>query len=290
MDITIKQLEHRYGVGTPFERTALKNVNLTVQSGTFLALIGHTGSGKSSLIQHMNGLLKPTAGSVSVGDFTIHAGEKNKHLKALRKKVGMVFQYPEHQLFDETVEKDICFGPMNFGLSERAAKQKAREVSDLVGLSGHLLPKSPFDLSGGQMRRVAIAGVLAMEPEVLILDEPTAGLDPRGQREIMGMFHRLHREKGLTTILVTHSMEDVAAYADEVVIMNRGTVYFKGTPKQVFAEPGRLQNIGLDIPETTRFIMRLEKAFGVSLPKDRFSVEGVAELVERLVQKGAGTR
>lgn len=290
MDITITQLEHRYGIGTPFEHTALQNVNLTITSGTFLALIGHTGSGKSSLIQHMNGLLKPTSGSITVGEVTIRAGEKAKHLRALRSKVGMVFQYPEHQLFEETVEKDICFGPMNFGVTEQRAKGKAREVLKMVGLNESLLPTSPFNLSGGQMRRVAIAGVLAMEPEVLILDEPTAGLDPRGRHEMMDVFARLHREKQLTTILVTHSMEDVAAYADEVVMMNNGTVQFQGTPQEVFARAEELQNIGLDVPETVRFIQRLEKAFDVTLPKDRFTVQDVAELIKPLVQKEADVR
>jgi energy-coupling factor transport system ATP-binding protein len=284
MDITIEQLGHRYGAGTPFEHTALTDVNLRVPSGTYLALIGHTGSGKSTLIQHINGLLKPSAGSITVGDVTIRAGEKTKQLKALRKNVGMVFQYPEHQLFEETVEKDICYGPMNFGMTEEDAKRKAREVIGMVGLSEGFLSKSPFDLSGGQMRRVAIAGVLAMEPGVLILDEPTAGLDPRGQREMMEMFYRLHREKGLTTILVSHSMEDVASYADRVVAMKGGTVYLEGTPQEIFSQPERLQQIGLDVPETIRFTQKLEKKFGQTLPKDRFSVDGVADLVKQLVK------
>lgn len=286
MDITIKQLEHRYGVGTPFEHTALKDVNLSVASGTFLALIGHTGSGKSTLIQHFNGLLKPTAGTITIGGRTIRSDEKAKHLKPLRKKVGMVFQYPEHQLFEETVEKDICFGPMNFGTSIGSAKRKTKEVLAMVGLDERLLSVSPFDLSGGQMRRAAIAGVLAMEPEVLILDEPTAGLDPRGQREIMDMFYRLHHEKQLTTFLVTHSMEDVAAYADKIVVMNKGTVYLEGTPEELFADPERLQAVDLDIPETIRFIMRLEKTFGVKLPKGCFSVDDAAALVKEVMQKG----
>lgn len=288
MDITIRQLEHRYGVGTPFEATALSDVNLFVASGTYLALIGHTGSGKSTLVQHLNGLLKPTAGSITVGNRTIRADEKAKHLKPLRKQIGMVFQYPEHQLFEETVEKDICFGPMNFGTRERAAKQKAKEVLAMVGLDEHLLGVSPFDLSGGQMRRVAIAGVLAMEPEVLVLDEPTAGLDPRGQREMMEMFSRLHHEEKLTTLLVTHNMEDVAAYADEVLVMNEGTPYMKGSPKELFADPQKLQEVGLDVPETVHFIMRLEERFGLSLPKDRFSVDSVAALVKDLIQKERG--
>jgi energy-coupling factor transport system ATP-binding protein len=290
MDITIKQLEHRYGVGTPFERTALSGVNLSVTSGTFLALIGHTGSGKSTLIQHLNGLLKPSSGSVTVGEKTIRANEKAKHLKPLRKKVGMVFQYPEHQLFEETVEKDICFGPINFGVPEKRAKRKAREILPLVGLDETLLQKSPFDLSGGQMRRVAIAGVLAIEPEVLVLDEPTAGLDPRGQREVMEMFYRLHKEKGLTTIFVTHSMENAAAYADEIVIMENGSIHMKGSPKEIFAAPDKLKAVGLDVPETVQFIARLEAKFGLTLPKDKFSSDEVAELAYGLLEKGARAR
>lgn len=286
MDIAIRQLAHRYGVGTPFEHLALKDIDLTIPSGTFVALIGHTGSGKSTLIQHMNGLLKPTSGSITVGDRTIHAGEKAKHLKALRQKVGMVFQYPEHQLFEETVEKDICFGPMNFGATEEAARQKARTAAAMVGLNEELLTKSPFDLSGGQMRRVAIAGVLAMEPEALILDEPTAGLDPRGQHEMMEMFLRLHREKGLTTVLVSHSMEDVARYADEVIVMKDGTVFLKGTPSEVFSQPDRLQEIGLDVPETVRFIQLLEKKFGIALPKDIFTLEAATDVVKELIGEG----
>lgn len=285
MDITIKHLEHRYGVGTPFEATALRDVNLFVASGTFLAVIGHTGSGKSTLVQHMNGLLKPTAGSITMGGRTLRAGEKAKHLKPLRQQVGMVFQYPEHQLFEETVEKDLCFGPMNFGSSERVAKQMAREMLAMVGLDENLLGVSPFDLSGGQKRRVAIAGVLAMEPQVLILDEPTAGLDPRGQREIMEMFLRLHREKQLTTLLVTHNMEDVAAYADDVLVMNKGTPYLRKSPQALFSSPEPLQEVGLDIPRTIRFVLRLEEKFGVSLPKDRFDIDGVSALVRDLLGK-----
>jgi energy-coupling factor transport system ATP-binding protein len=228
MDIIFKEVEHRYQVNTPFERIALHDLNLNIQSGTFLAVIGHTGSGKSTIIQHLNALLKPTAGEIQIGERTIKANRKEKNLKAIRQQVGVVFQFPEHQLFEETVEKDIAFGPMNYGVSEEEAKQKARELIKLVGLPEDILTRSPFDLSGGQMRRVAIAGILAMNPNVLILDEPTAGLDPRGRQEIMNMIYRLHKEKGLTTILVTHSMEDAAMYADELIVMNKGTVAMKG--------------------------------------------------------------
>jgi energy-coupling factor transport system ATP-binding protein len=285
MDIKLLNLEHRYMPNTPFERIALQDINLTISSGAFLALIGHTGSGKSTLIQHLNGLLKPTAGSITVGDTIITAKKKPKALKQLRKRVGIVFQYPEHQLFEETVEKDICFGPMNFGISEEAAKKRAKEALQMVGLPTEVLQKSPFDLSGGQMRRVAIAGVLAMDPQVLILDEPTAGLDPRGRVEIMELFAKLHKEKGLTTILVTHSMEDAAKYADRLVVMEKGTVYMEGTPKEVFAEPERIRALGLDVPETVQFALEIEKKFGLKVSRTAYTIEALSEEIALLFHK-----
>lgn len=230
MRITLDDVEYRYQVNTPFEHLALHDVNISMEPGTYTAIIGHTGSGKSTLLQHLNALLKPTKGRVFIGDRTIEAGRKEKALRPIRQKVGIVFQFPEHQLFDETVEKDICFGPMNFGVSEIDAKKLARKAIAQVGLNEEVLEKSPFDLSGGQMRRVAIAGVLAMEPEVLVLDEPTAGLDPRGRKEIMDMFYDLHKARGISTILVTHSMEDAAKYADDIIIMHKGTVFKKEPP------------------------------------------------------------
>lgn len=288
MEINIKNLEHRYMPDSPFERLALSEVNLAIPSGTYVAVIGHTGSGKSTLIQHLNGLLKPTKGEITIGERTIRADEKAKNLKSLRKKVGIVFQYPEHQLFEETVERDICFGPMNFGMSEEIAKQKARELLPLVGLSEDVLEKSPFDLSGGQMRRVAIAGVLAMEPEVLILDEPTAGLDPRGQTEMMDMFYTLHQEKQLTTILVTHSMEDAARYADEIVVMDQGKVYMQGKPDEIFSKPEAIRSVGLDVPETVEFLMKLEEKFGVKLPRNAYTLDALTdEIVALLEQRGS---
>lgn len=288
MEINIKNLEHRYMPDSPFERLALSEVNLAIPSGTYVAVIGHTGSGKSTLIQHLNGLLKPTKGEITIGERTIRADEKAKNLKSLRKKVGIVFQYPEHQLFEETVERDICFGPMNFGMSEEIAKQKARELLPLVGLSEDVLEKSPFDLSGGQMRRVAIAGVLAMEPEVLILDEPTAGLDPRGQTEMMDMFHALHKEKQLTTILVTHSMEDAARYADEIVVMDQGKVYMQGKPDEIFSKPEAIRSVGLDVPETVEFLIKLEEKFGVKLPRNAYTLDALTdEIVALLEQRGS---
>lgn len=286
MDIIFKEVEHRYQVNTPFERIALHDLNLNIQSGTFLAVIGHTGSGKSTIIQHLNALLKPTAGEIQIGERTIKANRKEKNLKAIRQQVGVVFQFPEHQLFEETVEKDIAFGPMNYGVSEEEAKQKARELIKLVGLPEDILTRSPFDLSGGQMRRVAIAGILAMNPNVLILDEPTAGLDPRGRQEIMNMIYRLHKEKGLTTILVTHSMEDAAMYADELIVMNKGTVAMKGSPREVFGQHTQLKEYGLDVPESLRFMLKLQEKFQLEASDTVITFSEVVEKVQRLMQQG----
>ncbi|MED2974298.1 energy-coupling factor ABC transporter ATP-binding protein [Fictibacillus sp. B-59209] len=279
MDIKINNLTHRYKPGTPFERLALKDVNLSIPSGSFLAVIGHTGSGKSTLIQHLNGLLKPSEGTIQVGDLTIAANEKKKQLKALRKRVGIVFQYPEHQLFDETVEKDVMFGPMNFGQSEEAARKTAREMVKLVGLPDEVLQKSPFDLSGGQMRRVAIAGVLAMQPEVLILDEPTAGLDPKGRKEIMDLFRALHDQRKTTTILVTHSMEDAAYYADHIVVMDKGSTYLEGTPAEIFDKRDELQAVGLDVPETVQFLLKWQELTKNPMKLSSFTIEETAKAI-----------
>ncbi|MDC0706100.1 MULTISPECIES: energy-coupling factor ABC transporter ATP-binding protein [Priestia] len=286
MDIIFKEVEHRYQVNTPFERIALHDLNLNIQSGTFLAVIGHTGSGKSTIIQHLNALLKPTAGEIQIGERTIKANRKEKNLKAIRQQVGVVFQFPEHQLFEETVEKDIAFGPMNYGVSEEEAKQKARELIKLVGLPEDILSRSPFDLSGGQMRRVAIAGILAMNPNVLILDEPTAGLDPRGRQEIMNMIYRLHKEKGLTTILVTHSMEDAAMYADELIVMNKGTIAMKGSPREVFGQHTQLKEYGLDVPESLRFMLKLQEKFQLEASDTVITFSEVVEKVQHLMQQG----
>ena len=285
MDITVKELEHSYNRGTPFERNALKDINLSIPSGTFQTIIGHTGSGKSTLIQHLNGLLKPTAGSIQIGDFLIRAGEKEKRLKALRKHVGIVFQYPEHQLFEETIEKDIIFGPLNFGVPIEEAKQRAAKLIQQVGLDESYLERSPFDLSGGQMRRVAIAGVLAMKPSILILDEPTAGLDPRGRREIMGLFNRLHQEEGLTTILVTHSMEDAARYSDNIVIMEKGGIALQGNAEHIFADSDALKALSLDVPETVQFIHRLEERFDRTLPQSVFTLDAAVDAALTILQK-----
>ncbi|ATO43022.1 energy-coupling factor ABC transporter ATP-binding protein [Loigolactobacillus coryniformis] len=259
MGITFQDVAYTYQAGTPFESQALHDINLTIADQSFTAIIGHTGSGKSTLVQHLNALLKPTSGTVTIGDRQITPETNNKNLKPLRQKVGMVFQFPENQLFEETVAKDIAFGPMNFGMSATDAAKKAAEMLDLVGLPAELLERSPFDLSGGQMRRVAIAGVLAMAPEVLILDEPTAGLDPAGRREIMGMVTRLHEQQKLTVVLITHHMEDVANYADHVIVMEHGTVAKVGQPSEIFQDVEWLQKRQLGVPETTEFAARLQK-------------------------------
>lgn len=285
MQITFQQVEYRYSFNTPFEKLALQDINLSIPTGQFLAVIGHTGSGKSTLLQHLNGLLKPTEGLVQVGEHQIKAKEKAKNLKPVRQKVGIVFQFPEHQLFEETVLKDICYGPMNFGVSEEEAIQRAKDLILKVGLSHDVLQKSPFDLSGGQMRRVAIAGVLAMDPDVIVLDEPTAGLDPRGQREIMDMFYALHKEKGLTTILVTHSMEDAAHYAEEIVIMQKGLLKRKGTPAEIFSQTDELFEMGLDVPDVVRFQYRFEKKTGKKLPKTCLTIDELASAI-RAIQDG----
>lgn len=269
MDITFEKVGYSYSAGTPFESRALYDVNLNIPDGSYTALIGHTGSGKSTVTQHLNALLKPTEGSVTIGDRVITNKSNNKNLKDLRKKVGIVFQFPESQLFEETIAKDIAFGPMNFGVSEADAMVIVRRVLPLVGLDETFMERSPFDLSGGQMRRVAIAGVLAMEPEVLVLDEPTAGLDPAGRREIMNMFYQLHLEKGLTIVLVTHQMNDVATYADHVVILEKGTVVKMGNPAEIFRDAEWLQEKQLGLPDALAFLDRLSKKTGVDFGGER---------------------
>lgn len=262
MDISLQQVGYLYGKDTPFEKRALQGVNATIRSGSYSAIIGHTGSGKSTLLMHLNGLLKPSEGIVKIGDTTITAGTKAKGLKDVRRHVGIVFQFPEHQLFEETVEKDIMFGPMNFGVPEEEARRRAHQLIELLGLPPEVAQQSPFDLSGGQMRRVAIAGVLAFKPSVLVLDEPTAGLDPRGRLEIMELFNRLHVEEKLTTILVTHSMEDAARYADNIIVMHNGSSVMSGTPQEVFADEKKLTSFRLGLPRSVKFQRDIEKLIG----------------------------
>jgi energy-coupling factor transport system ATP-binding protein len=289
MDISLKNVEYRYQADSPFERLAISDVSIDVPSGTYLAVIGHTGSGKSTVLQHLNALLKPTKGSVVIGSREIKAGRKEKNLKGVREKVGIVFQFPEHQLFEETVEKDIMFGPMNFGVTEQEAKARAKAAIKLVGLPEEILEKSPFDLSGGQMRRVAIAGVLAMEPEVIVLDEPTAGLDPRGRKEIMDLFFSLHKKRNLSTVLVTHSMEDAARYADDIVVMHQGKVFTKGSPEQIFSNPKSLMELGLDVPEVVGLQLKIEEVFGTKFNKISMSEDELAETVAAFL-KGGGAK
>jgi energy-coupling factor transport system ATP-binding protein len=281
MDILFEQVSHVYQQNTPFEFKALDHVSFHIPSGSFIAIVGHTGSGKSTLIQHLNGLLKPTSGRIRIGDYTITPDAKLKDIMKIREKVGIVFQYPEHQLFEETVEKDILFGPKNFHIPEETIKKRLPEVLAAVQLPESILTRSPFDLSGGQMRRVAIAGVLIMDPEVLILDEPTAGLDPRGQQEIMNMFYRLHKEKNQTTILVTHSMEHALEYADYCLIMDHGQIYMEGNPMEVFQQEEALHRVHLDIPEVMQFINQFNKVFPTSIKYSGQTIQELAQMIAK---------
>lgn len=286
MDILLQEVGYSYAQNTPFEKRALHSVNLHIPSGSYTAIIGHTGSGKSTVLQHLNALLTPTEGSIIIGDRKIEAGTKAKNLREIRRQVGIVFQFPEQQLFDETVLKDIMFGPLNFGVPEEEASRRAHELVELLGLPADVLDKSPFDLSGGQMRRVAIAGVLAMEPSVLVLDEPTAGLDPRGRREIMDLFHRLHVEKGLTTVLVTHSMEDAARYADQVAIMHSGKCVATGEPKDIFANKEQLLDYRLEPPRTVRLQRQFEEKTGLQLAGISLTEEALAKNIALALGEG----
>ena len=288
MDICFKQVGFAYQAGTPFEMRALHDISFSIEDGSYVAIIGHTGSGKSTILQHLNALLKPTEGVVELGEKTIDSTTGNKDLKPLRKKVGIVFQFPEAQLFEETVEKDIAFGPKNFGVSEEEALKIAAEVVKTVGLPEDVLKKSPFDLSGGQMRRVAIAGVLAMKPEVLVLDEPTAGLDPKGRFEMMEMFYKLHKEQNLTIVLVTHQMNDVSDYADHVIVIEAGTVVKEGAPKEVFEDASWLLEKQLGVPTTLAFVEKL-KSKGWNTTKMPLTLEELADAIleERGVNEDA---
>ena len=278
MDIRFKQVGFAYQAGTPFEMKALHDVTFSVKDGSYVAIIGHTGSGKSTILQHLNALLKPTEGLVELGDKTIDSTTGNKDLKPLRKKVGIVFQFPEAQLFEETVEKDIAFGPKNFGVSEEEALKIAAEVVKTVGLPEEVLKKSPFDLSGGQMRRVAIAGVLAMKPEVLVLDEPTAGLDPKGRLEMMEMFYKLNKEQNMTIVLVTHQMNDVSDYADHVIVIESGNVVKEGSPKEVFSDASWLLEKQLGVPTTLAFVEKLKEK-GWSTDKMPLTLDELANAI-----------
>lgn len=270
MSIVLKNVNHIYSPKTAYEKQALKDINLTIQDGEFIGLIGHTGSGKSTLIQHFNGLMKATSGHIVVDDQDIYA--ENYSMKELRSKIGLVFQYPEHQLFETTVLEDVKFGPKNLGLDSLEIDMRSFAAIKQVGIGDELLDASPFELSGGQKRRVAIAGVLAMEPKVLILDEPTAGLDPKGRDEILGQIAKLHKERKITVILVSHSMEDVAEYVDRIIVMNKGQVAMDGTPDHVFAKYKELEAMGLAAPQVT-YVMNGLKEHGIDVDTSATTVE-----------------
>ena len=278
MGISLENVSYTYQSGTPFERRALFDMTVTIKDGSYTAFIGHTGSGKSTIMQLLNGLYLPTSGQVKVDDTIINSQSKNKEIKPIRKKVGLVFQFPESQLFAETVLEDIAFGPQNFGVSKEEAEQRALESLRLVGLSDELRDQNPFDLSGGQMRRVAIAGILAMQPDILVLDEPTAGLDPQGRKELMSLFKQLHLS-GITIVLVTHLMDDVADYATAVNVMEKGRLGLSGTPKDVFQKVAFLKEKQLGVPKITEFALQLQEK-GYSFESLPITIE---EFVEVLV-------
>jgi energy-coupling factor transport system ATP-binding protein len=282
--IKAENVNYIYQQGMPFERQALYDVNIEIDDGSLVALIGHTGSGKSTLIQHFNALVKPTSGKIIINGIDVTAPKAD--LRLVRKTVGLVFQYPEHQLFEETVYKDIAFGPKNMGFSDEKIDKRVRESAALVGLKEKHLTRSPFDLSGGQKRRVAIAGVLAMNPKVLILDEPTAGLDPKGRDEILATIKKLHEEnKEMIIIFVSHSMEDVAKTAERVIVMNDGHVEMQGTVAEVFAQAEHLQKIGLNVPQVTLLTDKLRLA-GYDLPEHIYTVKYAADAIKKLIGGG----
>ena len=283
--IRVENLTHTYSAGTPFERSAVDGLCMDVLPGEFLGIIGHTGSGKSTLIQHLNGLLKPTAGRILLDGKDIW--ENPKEIRQVRFQVGLVFQYPEYQLFEETVYKDIAFGPGNMGLDKEEIDRRVRQAAAFVGLDEEMLDKSPFELSGGQKRRVAIAGVIAMEPKVLILDEPTAGLDPAGREKILRQLQRYHQEKGTTILLVSHSMEEIAQNADRIVVLKGGRCLMSGTPRQVFARAEELEDVGLDIPQVTKVALALRRR-GLDIDPAVYTVEELKSALLRL--KGGADR
>ena len=277
MGIALENVSFTYQEGTPLASTALSDVSLTIEDGSYTALIGHTGSGKSTILQLLNGLLVPSQGSVRVFDTLITSTSKNKDIRQIRKQVGLVFQFAENQIFEETVLKDVAFGPQNFGVSEEDAEQIAREKLALVGINESLFNRSPFELSGGQMRRVAIAGILAMEPAILVLDEPTAGLDPLGRKELMNLFKKLH-QSGMTIVLVTHLMDDVAEYANQVYVMEKGRLVKYGKPSDVFQDVVFMKEVQLGVPKITAFCKRLADR-GVSFKRLPIKIEEFKESI-----------
>ncbi|WP_300349993.1 energy-coupling factor transporter ATPase [Clostridium sp.] len=282
MSIKIENLSHIYMPKTPFEKIALNNLNCEIKDSEFIALIGHTGSGKSTFIQHLNGLLRPTSGKIIVDGVDI--SDKKVKLSDIRKKVGLVFQYPEYQLFEETIEKDIEYGPRNLGISEEEISKRVKKSMSMVGLDYETYKdKSPFDLSGGQKRRVAIAGVIAMEPKTLILDEPTAGLDPKGREDILSQIKILHEEYGMTIIMVSHSMEDVAKIADRVIVMNGGEIVLDGEIAEVFKEVETLEKIGLAVPQVTYLVRELRKK-GFDISEEIFTISQAKEALLNIIR------
>ena len=277
MGITLENVSYIYQNGTPFASTALSDVSLTITDGSYTALIGHTGSGKSTILQLLNGLLVPTDGEVRVFDTLITPTSVNKEIRQIRKQVGLVFQFAENQIFEETVLKDVAFGPQNFGVSGEEAETIAREKLALVGIDESIFERSPFELSGGQMRRVAIAGILAMEPRILVLDEPTAGLDPIGRKELMNLFKKLHQD-GITIVLVTHLMDDVAEYADQVYVMEKGRLVKSGEPSFVFQDIDFMEKIQLGVPKITRFAQKLIKR-GATFKQLPITIEEFKEFI-----------
>lgn len=281
--IRVENLTHTYGENTPFCRSAVKNVNMEILEGEFLGIIGHTGSGKSTLIQHLNGLLRPTSGRIYLGDRDIWADPKK--IRDVRFRVGLVFQYPEYQLFEESVYKDIAFGPANLGLSPEEVKEAVRRAAECVGISESLFEKSPFELSGGQKRRVAIAGVIAMRPKVLILDEPTAGLDPKGRDTILELIRSYHQQERNTVLLVSHSMEDIARYSTRILVMNQSRVFAYGDVDSVFSKAEEIERIGLSIPQVTRVFTELARR-GYPVQPNIYSVEAARAELLRLMRGG----
>ena len=283
MGMRLEHVNYVYSPDNAFRKQALKDVNLDIQDGEFIGLIGHTGSGKSTLIQHLNGILRATSGKIFYNDQNIY--DEDYRMIELRSHVGLVFQYPEHQLFETTVLKDVCYGPKNLGLDDTEAVSRAKEALAMVGMGEEEYEKSPFELSGGQKRRVAIAGVIAMRPSVLVLDEPTAGLDPKGRNDILDQISELHTKMGITVILVSHSMEDVAKYVDRIIVMNHGEVMMDGTPKKVFERYDELESVGLAAPQVTYLMHRLNKYFP-GMPVDATTVdEAKADILRYLEAK-----
>lgn len=270
MGMRLEHVSYIYSPDNAFRKQALKDINLEIHDGEFIGLIGHTGSGKSTLIQHLNGLIRATEGKIYYNDQDIYASDYR--MTDLRSHVGLVFQYPEHQLFEMTVLKDVCYGPKNLGLSDDEVKKRAKEALTMVSIAEKEYEKSPFELSGGQKRRVAIAGVLAMHPDILVLDEPTAGLDPKGRNDILDQISSLHKQTGITVILVSHSMEDVAKYVDRIIVMNRGQVFMDGTPKAIFDRSDALESVGLAAPQVT-YVMRCLHSIYPDMPMDATTVE-----------------